>query len=95
VIVDPTAEDRRFHRNGPRLGQSLHPAVQLASGRSDFAFPVDLTTRVLHSVADRPLVYVQSDIAHTRHRGSLHGRSLNQHRRWVQLMQHHVLLHDS
>src|SRR5258707_2156907 len=32
VIVDPAAEDRRLHRNGPRLGQSLHPAIQLASG---------------------------------------------------------------
>jgi hypothetical protein len=32
VIVDPAAEDRRLHRHGPRLGQSLHPTIQLVSG---------------------------------------------------------------
>src|SRR5260370_17333081 len=67
VIVDPAAEDRRLHRNGPRLGQSLHPAVQLASGRANLAFLLHSTTRVLHAVADRLLVHVQSDIVHTRH----------------------------
>src|SRR5467141_3322570 len=32
MIVDPAAEDRRLHRHGPRLGQSLYPTIQLASG---------------------------------------------------------------
>ena len=70
VIVDPAAEDRRFHRNGPRLRQRLHPTVQLAPGRPDLAFLQNPATHVLHAVADRLLVYVQSDIVHSRHRGA-------------------------
>src|ERR1700738_751586 len=70
VIVDPAAEDRRLHRHGPRLGQSLHPRIQLASGRPDLAFLLYPATHVLHAVADRLLVNVQSDIVHSRHRGA-------------------------
>jgi len=69
VIVDPAAEDRSLHRYRPRLGQSLHPAVQFASVRSNLAFLLGPATHVLHAVADRLRVYVQSDIVHSRHRG--------------------------
>ncbi len=58
VVVDPAAEDRRFHANTPWLGQSLHPAVQLAAGRTNLAFLLDPATHVLHAVADRLLVNV-------------------------------------
>src|SRR5258708_37266481 len=34
------------------------------------AFLLHSATHVLHAVADRLLVYVQSDIVHTRHRGA-------------------------
>src|SRR5258705_3307473 len=47
MIVDPAAEDRRFHRHHPGLRQRLHPAVQLASGRSDLAFLLHSATHVL------------------------------------------------
>jgi hypothetical protein len=70
MIVDPAAEDRRLHRHRPRLGQSLHPAVQLTSGRSDLTFLLHSATHVLHAVADRLLVYVQSNIVHIHHRGA-------------------------
>jgi hypothetical protein len=64
MIVDPAAKDRRLHRHHPWLGQSLHPAVQLSPGRPDLAFLLDPGTHVLHAVADRLLVYVQSDLIH-------------------------------
>jgi hypothetical protein len=80
VVVDPAAEDRCLHRNGPRLEQSLHPQVQLAAGRSNLAFLLYPATHVLHAVADRLLVYVQSDVIHMSSR-SLRGCSLNQRRR--------------
>src|SRR5271170_8362661 len=70
VIVGPAAEDRRFHRNGPRLRQSLHPTVQLAPGRPDLAFLLYPATHILHAIADRLLMYVQSDRVHSRHRGA-------------------------
>src|SRR5882757_4567351 len=49
VIVDPAAEDRRLHRNGPRLGPSLDPAIQLASSGSNLAFLLEQATHVLHA----------------------------------------------
>jgi hypothetical protein len=64
MIVDPAAEDRRLHGNTPWLRECLHPTVQLASGRSNLAFLLYPATRVLHAVADRLLVYVQSDVIH-------------------------------
>jgi hypothetical protein len=62
VIVDSAAEDLRFHRDRPRLGQSLHPAIQLAPSRPDLAFLLNPATHVLHAVADRLFVNVQSYI---------------------------------
>src|SRR3981189_3613627 len=53
VIVDPAAEDRRLHRYHPWLWQTLHPAVQLASSRSNLAFLLNPATHVLYAVADR------------------------------------------
>ena|SRR5438270_11587925 len=62
MIVGPAAEDGSLHRHGSWLVQSLYPTVQLASGRSNLAFLLYLVTHVLHSVADRLLVYVQFDV---------------------------------
>jgi hypothetical protein len=55
MVLDPAPEDRRLHARTPWLGQSLHPAVQLASRPSDLAFPLNPATHVLHAVADRLL----------------------------------------
>jgi hypothetical protein len=64
VIVDPPGEDRRFHGDHVGLRKCLDPAVQLAARRSDLAFLMDLTGRVLHAIADRLLLYIQSDVIH-------------------------------
>jgi len=64
MIVDPAREDRRFHRDRPGLWQRHYPGIQLAPGRSDLAFPVHLTSRILHAVADRLLVNVKPDVLH-------------------------------
>ena len=64
VVVDPASEDRRFHRYHPWLRQSPHLAVQLSPSRSKLAFLLDLPTDILHAVADRLLVYIQSDVIH-------------------------------
>ena len=64
MIVDPAREDRRFHRHGPRLRKRLHPVVQFAARCSDLAFLVNLAARILHAVADRLLVNIQSDVIH-------------------------------
>ena len=64
MIVNPSREDRRFHGDRPGLWQGVNPGIQLAPGRSDLAFPVHLTSRILHAVADRLLVNVKSDVVH-------------------------------
>src|SRR5271168_2708171 len=67
MVVDPAAEDRRFHGNRSRLGKCLDPAVQFAPCRSDLAVLKHLASRILDTVTDRLLVYIQSDIVHIRH----------------------------
>ena len=67
MIVDPAGENRCFHRHGPWLGKSLHPAVQFPARRPNFAFLVDLAARILHAIADRLLVNIQPDVIHNVH----------------------------
>ena len=55
MVINPTSEDRRFHGNRSGLGESPDPAVQLAACRSDLAFLVHTTSRILHAIADRLL----------------------------------------
>src|SRR5579862_4447348 len=64
MVIDPPAEHRCFHRDGARLRKRSHPSVQLAPARADFAFLMHTTSRVLHAIADRLLVYVQPDVVH-------------------------------
>jgi hypothetical protein len=64
VIIDPAGEDRRCHGDHPGLGKGSDPGIQLAPGRTDPAFPVHTTSRVLHAIADRLLVNIQSDVIH-------------------------------
>src|ERR1700751_4973878 len=40
------------------------PRIQLAPTGTNLAFPVHTTSRVLHAIADRLLVNVQSDVIH-------------------------------
>ena len=56
--------DGRFHRHHPGLRKGFEPRIQLAAARTDFAFPVHTTSRVLHTIADRLLVNVQSDVTY-------------------------------
>jgi hypothetical protein len=65
VVINPSGEDRRFHGDRTGLGKSLDPAIQLAPRRADLAFHVHTTSRVLHAIADRPLVNIQSDVIHS------------------------------
>src|SRR5271169_2300403 len=67
MIIDPAREDRGFHGYAPGLRKSLHPVVQFASRGSDLAFPQDLPTRILDTIADRFLVNIQADVIHTLH----------------------------
>jgi AraC-like DNA-binding protein len=78
VRCSPVYLTQVFQQSGRSAPVSL--TLQLASGRSNVAFLLNPTTHVLHSVADRLLVYVQSDVIHMSSR-SLRGRSLNQRRR--------------
>src|SRR6185312_945385 len=64
MVIDPPAEHRCFHRDGARLRESSHPRVQLAPRGANLAFLMHTTSRVLHAIADRLLVYVQSDVVH-------------------------------
>ena len=64
MIVDPACEDRRLQGHHPGLGKGLDPGIQLAPGRADLAFPVYMTSHILHAVADRFLVNVKSDVVH-------------------------------
>jgi hypothetical protein len=42
------------------LGKGLDPGIKFTPRRSDLAFHVHTTSRVLHAIADRPLVNIQS-----------------------------------
>jgi hypothetical protein len=64
VIIYPAGKDRRFHGDRPGLGKGLDPGVQLAPGGPDLSFLMHVTSRVLHAIADRPLVNIQSDVIH-------------------------------
>src|SRR5258707_15789053 len=75
VIVDPSGENRGFHRRGPRLRQCFHPAIQVKSCGGKRTSCVDAATRVLHAVADRPLVNIQSDVIHSLHERASFGVS--------------------
>src|SRR5438128_8776864 len=61
MIVDPAAEDRRFHGSRPRLRKCLQPGVQLPARRANLALLVNLTAGILYAIADRLLVQIQSD----------------------------------
>jgi hypothetical protein len=64
MVIDPSAEDGRFHGDGTRLGQGSDPRIQLSSRRADLAFLLHMTSCILHAVADRFLVNVKSDVVH-------------------------------
>ena len=64
MVIDPARKNGRLHRNRAGLWKSSNPRIQLAPRRANFAFPLDTTRRVLHAIADRLLVYVQSDVLH-------------------------------
>ena len=66
MIVDPAGEDRRFHSDHPGLGKGSDPCVQFAPRRSDLAFLLDLACGVLHAIADRLLVHIQSDVSNRK-----------------------------
>src|SRR5258708_5712754 len=70
MIVDPAREEGGFHRRRPRLWESLHPSVQIESRCRNRAFCMNLTTCILHAVADRFLVNIQADVIHTLHGGA-------------------------
>src|SRR6266567_2101869 len=93
MIVDPSREDGRFHGHCPRLGKRLHPQVQSQSRGGYRTFSVDTATAVLHAVADRLLVNIQTDVVHSLHGGaslvvSESARSLSS------AFLHQALLHD-
>jgi hypothetical protein len=48
----------------PGLRQRLDAGIQLAPGRSDLAFPVHMTSCILHAEADRLLLNVTADVVH-------------------------------
>src|SRR5215472_15075856 len=75
VIVDPTGEDGRFHRRGPRLWQRFHPLIEMEAYRGNHTFGVNRSTYVLHAVADRSLVHIQADVIHRLHGGASFGVS--------------------
>jgi hypothetical protein len=70
IWANPASKDRRFHGNRSRLGKCLDPAVQFAPCRSGLAVLKHLASRILDTVTDRLLVYIQSDIVHLRHGGA-------------------------
>src|SRR6266481_1575205 len=77
MIVDPTGEDGGFHRRCPRLRKHLHPSVQIPSCGGNGTFGVNVAASILHTVADRFLVNIQSEVIHTLH-GEPPWLSLNQ-----------------
>src|SRR5260370_41604829 len=70
MIVDPSREDGRFHGRRPRPGKRLHPHVQSQSRGGHRTFCIDTATAVLHAVADRFLVNIQTDVVHSLHVGA-------------------------
>src|SRR6266849_4038261 len=70
MIVDPSREDGCYHGHCPRLGKRLHPHVQSQSRGGYRTFCIDTATAVLHAVADRFLVNVQTDVVHSLHGGA-------------------------
>src|SRR5438876_749229 len=50
MIVDPAAEDRRFHGSRPRLRKCLQPGVQLPARRANLALLVNLTAGILYAI---------------------------------------------
>jgi hypothetical protein len=65
VVINPAGKNRRFHGDRPGLGKGLDPAVQFTARRTDLAFHVHTTSRILHAITDRPLVNIQSDVIHS------------------------------
>ena len=65
VVIDPAGEDRRFDGDRTGLRKGLNPNIQLAPARSHLAFHVHTASRVLHAIADRPLVNIQYDVIHS------------------------------
>lgn len=55
---------------GPRLRQGSDPRIQLAPCRTDLAFLMHTTSRILHAKADRLLVYGQSAVVHVVSEGT-------------------------
>src|SRR5258706_11097426 len=93
MIVDPTGEDGGFHRRCPWLRKHLHPSVQIPSCSGNATFGLTDAASILHAVADRFLVNIQSDVIHTLHGGaslvvSESARSLSS------AFVHQALLHD-
>src|SRR5467141_655932 len=68
--VDPSREDGRFHGHRPWLGKCFHPQVQRQSCGGYRTCCVDTATAVLHAVADRFLVNIQTDVVHSLHGGA-------------------------
>src|SRR2546425_3355959 len=78
MIVDPAAEDRRFHGSRPRLRKCLQPGVQLPARRANLALLVNLTAGILYAIGSSScadpvrflcrsspiLVQIQSDVIH-------------------------------
>src|SRR5215469_2968728 len=75
VIVDPTGEDGRFHRRGPRLWQRFHPLIEVEACCRNRTLGMNRATGVLHAVADGSLVHIQADVIHRLHGGASFGVS--------------------
>ena len=66
-----------FPHSGLRVRACFHPSIRIEACRGKRTFCVNAATHVLHAVADRPRVNIQSDGIHTlQGRASL--ASLNQ-----------------
>src|SRR5271155_4823392 len=66
-VVDPGAEQGRFHRPRPRLPQVFRPAAKRCPRRLQLALPNDSAVCGLYAITDGFLVYVQSDIVDNIH----------------------------
>src|ERR1700733_9512477 len=64
VVINPSGKDRRFHGDHAGLWHRPDPSVQFPASRSDLAFLIHTASCVLHAIADRLLVYIQSDVIH-------------------------------
>src|SRR5580658_4581352 len=65
VVINPSGEDGRFHSDHAGLRHRPDPAIQFPTSRSDLAFLLHTTSRILHAIADRLLVYIESDEVHS------------------------------